>query len=336
MRRILLVLAAVFSVSPSWGQAPAASSRISLEPSASQPHAFDVDIEASRPFGIASARVVSGDETWGRYSEILDPPVSSLALCTPNFRYIPAKYSVVVELDRDGEIESKTFGPFSRPMLKMILVDRDGYPQQAICLEGDRWFPFGRLALSSEVSTGKPKYGGTPLGYYHVRNKESFARNALQEWDMPFAHWYTPTTYPEGVNGLHEGFEGTNYGIPQSHGCTRMQPWFARALFQWSELKSPVIYMGNSYITAYDRGRFDTADYETFRALVRDVVLYHQALHSGLERPTYFSRDETLLIERMQPFFQSILQSCEEFRRFSQGAALAEIVEQYAVLRGVE
>jgi len=311
-----------------------ALARVAAAKNPSWPHAFDVEIKASRPVDLAAVRIKQDKDVWGRFSLIIDPPQTEVSFQTASFRFLPASYEVEVEVDCGGPTATRTFGPYSNPIQKMIIMDRDANPQRGLLIEGDAWFLFGRLAASSEVSTGLLKNGGTPLGYYHVRKKEPFAVNAKEEWDMPLAQWYTPESYPEGVNGLHEGFEGTIYGIRQSHGCTRMPSWFAKELWAWSDIETPVIFIGNEFQTSYDRGRFNPEDYRFFQALIRDTFLYHQSLLAGQEAPTCFSQEQAELVSRMKPFQDDLLEACAQYRRFSKGEAFGQIVEQLVALRG--
>ncbi|MCX7015872.1 MAG: L,D-transpeptidase family protein [Candidatus Sumerlaeota bacterium] len=308
--------------------------RVAVNTSGSAAHAFDIEVHASRPIELVAVRIREGKEVWGRYSLIVDPPQDTIEFRTASFRFLPASYVVEVEVDDGAEAETKTFGPLSNSVQKLIVVDRDAYPQRALLIEGDRWFLFGRLVASSEVSSGLSKHGGTPLGYYHVRNKEPNAYNAKEEWEMPLAQWYTPVDYPEGVNGLHQGFEGTIYGIRQSHGCTRMPEWFARKAYAWSDLDTPLFYIGNEYQTAYDRGRFDAGDYRFFQALTRDMLLYHQALLTREEAPTCFSREQADVVDRMQPYEEELLETAAQYRRFAKGEAFNALVAELTALRG--
>lgn len=321
-----------------FAQAPDGGSpaRVFVQKSLTQPHSFNIDVQASRPFELVSVRVRDDDGVWGRFSIVNDPPAPEIGFLTASFRFLPENYELEVEVDYGNGSQTHRAGPFTNELQKFIVVDRDGYPQRAVMVEGDRWFLFGRIVASSEISTGLVKYGGTPLGYYHVRSKEASAYNQKQEWEMPFAQWYTPSTYPEGVNGLHQGFEGTNYGIRQSHGCTRMPEWFTQALWRWSDIGTPVVFVGREYQTGYDRGRFDANDYAFFEAMLRDTVLFHQSLQMGDETRTCFNPDEVEVINRMRPFQDGILDACQNFSRFSAGEAFLRVIGQYAQLRRLQ
>jgi lipoprotein-anchoring transpeptidase ErfK/SrfK len=310
--------------------------RVRLSQAPDRPHVFEVDVESDTPLELVGVRVMEGPRVWGRFTMLCETPSRGLSFQTAPFRFLPALYTVEVEVDDGRQVQQRAFGPYANAVEKLIVVDRDGYPQRVSLIEGDRYFLFGRLVSSAEVSSGLRKYGGTPLGYYNVRNKEYFAINPHQEWDMPFAHWYTPETYPEGVNGLHEGFEGTLYGIPQSHGCTRMPPWFARTIWAWSLPETPLIYMGNEYLTAYDRGRFRTEDYRLFKTLLHDVLAYHQGLESGQEAATCFSPREAELVDAMRPFQDDLLDTCANFRLYATGGGFYSIVRRFADLRGLD
>lgn len=322
-----------FSTQAQTGEGPA---RVFVQKSQTQPHSFNIDVIAQKPFELVSVRVADSEGVWGRYSIVNEPPSTEIGFQTASFRFLPKRYGLEIELDYGSGSQTHKAGPFSNELQKMVIVDRDGYPQRALMVEGDRWFLFGRIAGSSEISTGLVKYGGTPLGYYHVRNKDANAYNAKQEWEMPLAQWYTPSTYPEGVNGLHQGFEGTNYGIRQSHGCTRMPPWFAQTLFNWSETDTPVMFVGKEYQTEYDRGRFDVSDYRFFETMIRDTVYFHQSLQMGDETRTCFNPAEVEVINRMRPFQDGIMDACANFSRFSAGQAFLKVIDHYTELRKLQ
>jgi len=333
---VLVGIVVLSAVTASQAQ-EASPARVLVQQSLTQPHAFNIDVYAQRPFELVSVRVTDSDGVWGRFSIVNDPPSAEIGFQTASFRFLPERYELEIELNYGDDVQTHRAGPFSNEIQKMILVDRDGYPQRAVMIEGDRWFLFGRIVASSEVSSGLLKYGGgTPLGYYHVRNKEPHAYNAKQEWEMPYAQWYTPSNYPEGVNGLHQGFAGTNYGIRQSHGCTRMPEWFTLAIWNWSDIGTPLVYLGREYQTAYDRGRFDVNDYRFFETMLSDTVLFHQSLQMGDETRTCFNPLEVEVINRMRPFQDGILEACESFSRFSAGQAFMGIIDQYIELRKLQ
>jgi len=336
VRSLMLCFCLMLSVA-AFAQAPISSSaRVFVQKSQTQTHAFDVDVQAPRPFELVSVSVKDAEGTWGRFSIVNDPPSPEIGFKTASFRFLPARYEIEVELDYGDGVQVHKAGPFTNQIQKLVIVDRDGYPQRALMIEGDRWFLFGRLAASSEISTGLVKYGGTPLGYYHVRNKEAHAYNAKQEWDMYMAQWYTPSSYPEGVNGLHQGFEGTNYGIRQSHGCTRMPDEFTKQLWDWTEMNTPVIFMGTEYQTSYDRGRFDTEVYRYFDSLIRDMVYYHQSLGADEENRTCFNDAEVQQINRLVPFQNAVLDACANYSRFSMTEGYSKVVDQFIQMRKLQ
>jgi len=84
----------------------------------------------------------------------------------------------------------------------------------------------------ASVSTGRPGHT-TPNGEYSVLQKRPWHRsNLYSNAPMPFMQRLTWT----GI-ALHAG---ANPGYPASHGCVRLPPAFARALFAITRLGAPV------------------------------------------------------------------------------------------------
>lgn len=196
-----------------------------------------------------------------------------------------------------------------RNFKKIILINRDSNPQALYAFEGENSCfekRFGKFI----VSMGMNKYGSTPLGYYHVRKKQECAVNEKHGWVMPHVQWYSPADCPEGINGIHEGEKGTKYGIPQSHGCTRMKKKDAEILFDWSRIGTPIVIIGRKDKNDNDRELFSVADYESFRKLIE------------------FSDGKVDLekLVSLKPFEEKILDACRNYKKIVLGNDFAEAV----------
>ena len=200
---------------------------------------------------------------------------------------------------------------------KLILVDRDNEKGQTIYLiEGDSKNLFKEIVRKDLVSTGLDKWGGTALGYYHVRKKERKRKRIfvdptngkIEEWHMEYCHWYTPINYPEGINGIHKAPLNNKYGVPSSHGCIRVREESIKFLYDWSEIKTPVVIIGDKNKTTYDKNRFDVKDCESFRHLIKKIK-------SGVN-----------YLEKLISFEEKIVGSCMNFNKAELGHAFRDAI----------
>jgi len=94
----------------------------------------------------------------------------------------------------------------------------------------------GELVASYPMSSGKEGFR-TPTGNYGVTKKdEDHVSSKYPEpdggWPMPWALRFKGTLY-----WMHGG---DLPGYPASHGCVRLFPRDAEALFSWAEIGTPV------------------------------------------------------------------------------------------------
>ena len=255
------------------------------------------------------------------------------------FRYFPKEFFVEISGEKEGSrrlIEKSEI--IEVPILKMILVDRDKEifedertRQQQTCylIEGDEFNHFGYIPALSLVSTGKEHNdrhpgGYTALGYYYVQRKKKFSFNERFNWEMPFALWYEKESgMSEGQNGIHE-YHNTPFGREASHGCVREPAEFAKANFNWAEVKTRVIVIGKRHKNENDEKRFDTKDYSAFRTLIDETMNYRNGIDLADYSSSYFSErqrqslknvSEIIKKMRQQPFSKTEWFSCgEKFR----------------------
>jgi lipoprotein-anchoring transpeptidase ErfK/SrfK len=105
-------------------------------------------------------------------------------------------------------------------------------------------FENGQLLDAYIVSSGK-RGMDTPTGTFHIANKTPRAWSKKYGLYMPY--WMALVS--SGDYGIHElpewpgGYkEGTNHlGIPVSHGCVRLGVGPAKRVYEWTELKTPVV-----------------------------------------------------------------------------------------------
>jgi lipoprotein-anchoring transpeptidase ErfK/SrfK len=105
-------------------------------------------------------------------------------------------------------------------------------------------FENGKLLDAYLVSTGK-RGMETKQGQFAVHNK--FPRAWSKKYGLYMPYWMAMV--PSGEFGIHElpewpgGYkEGQNHlGIPVSHGCIRLGVGPAERVYNWAELKTPVL-----------------------------------------------------------------------------------------------
>lgn len=100
----------------------------------------------------------------------------------------------------------------------------------------------GVVVMRFKISTGRPGYR-TPKGVFSVRAK------GLRWWSRKWSVWmpYAMNFYSNyNLHGLPYASDPTRLigasqlGRPASHGCVRIGPDDARALYQWTPLRTPV------------------------------------------------------------------------------------------------
>ena len=83
----------------------------------------------------------------------------------------------------------------------------------------------GELVYVWPVSTARPGYR-TPPGHYRVRRMERMWYSRKYDWSpMPHALFF------RGGYAIHGTYSVRQLGRPASHGCVRLEPSNARALF---------------------------------------------------------------------------------------------------------
>jgi len=105
-------------------------------------------------------------------------------------------------------------------------------------------FENGKIIDSYLISSGK-KGMETPKGQYAIRNKTPRAWSKVYGLYMPF--WMALVSdgkfcmheLPEWPSGYKEG--ANHLGVPVSHGCVRLGIGPAKAVYNWTEIGTPVI-----------------------------------------------------------------------------------------------
>jgi L,D-transpeptidase catalytic domain len=108
-----------------------------------------------------------------------------------------------------------------------------------ISKKSQRMFVFsdGALWASTPISTGKRRHV-TPSGFFPILQKRRHHRsNIYSNAPMPFMQRLTWS----GI-ALHAGYVP---GYPASHGCIRMPPAFARALFKLTNASATTVVIGD-------------------------------------------------------------------------------------------
>ncbi|MFA4953523.1 MAG: L,D-transpeptidase, partial [Candidatus Pacearchaeota archaeon] len=281
------------------------------------------------------------ERIFGRYDFIKDIKKSvDIA-----FRYLPREFFVEISGEKNGSRKLiERSGIIEAPILKMIIVDRDKevvenekIRQQQTCylIEGDEFNHFGYISAWSLVSTGKEHNdqhpgGYTALGYYYVQRKKKFSFNERYNWEMPFALWYEKESgMSEGQNGIHE-YHNTPFGREASHGCVREPAEFARANFNWADLKTRVIIIGKRNKNEEDENRFDTNDYPTFRALIDDAMNYRDRIRASDYSSSSFSERQRQDLSKISEIMKKMReQPFSSIEKFSGGERFGKYVKEF-------
>lgn len=125
-----------------------------------------------------------------------------------------------------------TLGRYSGKYLEVDLGKQMLYQ-----IEGDR------LVGSRRVSTGKWSMP-TPKGEYSINNKVGRAYSSRYDLYMPYWMSFIGSSYgihelPEWANGAKEG--ESHLGTPVSHGCIRLGVGDAAAVYEWTDIGTPLI-----------------------------------------------------------------------------------------------
>ena len=89
----------------------------------------------------------------------------------------------------------------------------------------------GEVDKVVQVSTGQPGLG-TPVGAWRVQRQDADSYSVQYDAPMPWASYY------DGGYAIHQSDSVPEY--PASHGCTRVPAVFAKDVFQWLAIGTPV------------------------------------------------------------------------------------------------
>ncbi len=87
------------------------------------------------------------------------------------------------------------------------------------------------------ISTGKKSTPTIP-GIFTIQRKRRIDRMKGEDYDIddvPYAQYYS------GGYAIHGAYWHKNFGTPVSHGCINLAVDHAKWLFNWSEVKTPVV-----------------------------------------------------------------------------------------------
>ena len=96
----------------------------------------------------------------------------------------------------------------------------------------------GYLAATYLVSTGTKAHPTIP-GEYKVLRKVAVKEYIGPGYDLPNAHWNTQ--FSARGDYFHEAYWHNKFGQPMSHGCVNMRKDDAKAIYDWSDIGTPVI-----------------------------------------------------------------------------------------------
>jgi hypothetical protein len=238
-------------------------------------------------------------------------------LQTNSFNFIPS----------EGIIEIKGYDKFAQSIIhrenfeheiiKSVIIDRNGRSEKMYLIEGDEFNLFGDLKEVVPVSTGKiNNWRCTPLGFYHVRSKDRQAVNTHKGWLMKYALWYFDKSQNQPANGIHQGYKGKQvYGLPSSHGCTRVPEDTMIDLFYWSSSseeneKNPTLVMiiDSEESHELDKKYFDVSDYYLFK----DIILKNLKEKKDI---TPLKNIEKRKLKHINKDFKEIINSCHNWEK---------------------
>ena len=227
------------------------------------------------------------------------------------FKYFPEKFRIELKDENEKEIliiEDKN--NLESQIFKTIIVDRDSRPQKAYLIEGNKFNPLAWIAEESLVATGTKNRtdnydtDATPLGYYFIKSKDRKGYNGRdgRSWSMPFALWYTKHSgTPEGTNGLH-AYRHTKFGYPASHGCVREPFEFAEFAFSWSDIKTPLLIIGNKTENDEDAGRFNFNHYSEIKKILADLISFKENINKGDYEKSFYSKEDIINVKNISRF----------------------------------
>ena len=290
-----------------------------------------ISAEVSRVNNLSSLELlVSDNQGQEFYSHLIQNPKiknNSFLIRTSPILFLPDTTNI--QLFGENNILADT--TWTHDITKTIIIDRNGIDEKLYMIEGDENFMFGRLENVFNVSTGLylNRYRNTPLGYWHVRSKSEYYVNQRQDWVMPWALWYFDKENEiHPANGIHEGFEGTPYGIPVSHGCTRVPEEHAENLWYWAIINTPIIYIDSTY--------YQTCYLDIMYFNINEYTPYKIILNRLLENQTNFPNNNYLIITKsnlltsINEVSNIINQSCNTWTK--PDSSFTELLERVANL----
>ena len=284
-------------------QEPQTHANISLENITN--HIISATIEYPFNYDSLSMDILDNDQGDCLIASYSPPPSNQpyQQITSPIFKFLPENTTIQINGHNQQQTTLLADTTYSNQIIKSIIIDRNGEEERLYQIEGDSFNLFGRIVDILPVSTGLV-YGdrNTPLGYHHIRSKREMSVNYDRGWYMPWALWY----FEQGVlppNGIHQGEEGTPYGQPASHGCTRVPDKFAEGLYNWAEIGTPVIIIDDQVTANIYKNDFDRSHYNTYMQILQQ-----------LNNP-YFENNKLETLQNLNPYFNSILDACEQWKQ---------------------
>ncbi len=231
------------------------------------------------------------------------------------FRYFPERFRIELEAENEkGSCIIENKDNLENQILKTIIIDRDSRPQRVYLIEGNNFNPFAYIIKESLVATGNKKRvdeyptDATPLGYYYIKDKQEKGYNGREgrNWEMPFVLWYTKKSgTPEGTNGLH-GYKNTKFGYPASHGCVREPKEFSKIAFEWAEIGTPLLIIGNERENDKDSERFNFSYYPEIKKILADLISFKKDIDNGNYDKSFYSKEDIRDIKNISDFAREL------------------------------
>ena len=146
----------------------------------------------------------------------------------------------------------------------------------------------GNVVFEGHISSGMPGRE-TPTGRYSITEKKVKHRSNL--WPKPNGGARMPYMMRLGntAMALHLG---EIPGRPASHGCVRLEQNFAKKLFKWTPVGTPVIITGNAAL-------YDTANgYKSYFTNREQIIRERQREKEWGQRGTLIRHSDELYIKQ--------------------------------------
>lgn len=250
------------------------------------------------------------NECWVECSGIQD----TLTVTSSPFVYLPdtARVSVIAK-DFNGRTFFLDDTLYTHENERTVMIDRNGKSETLYMIEGSGPYTLGWIVDSVRVSTGlRTDSTETPLGFFHVIAKKDSQYSHQYNCSILSASWITTWQHNFDI-GIHEGYPGTDYGRPASHGCIRVPKEFIDYFHNWIRVGDNVAIIGRSYGGEALRGHFNTNLYSLFKNIVLALRQFRRDAIECNVGYGYYAPNDQKTIQRIYNFYNAIEEGCENW-----------------------